>query len=84
MVERILRNLVGNKLGYLEILRTHNFDLARARILAPIANVRIVLPPQEIKAFSYFMAWHPRRTAKPAHSLFKGQNLGQYQILFLI
>ena len=29
MVGRIFRNLLGNKLGYLEILRTHNFDLAR-------------------------------------------------------
>ena len=29
MVGRILRNLLGNKLGYLEILRTHNSDLAR-------------------------------------------------------
>ena len=29
MIGRILRNLFGSKLTYLEILRTHNFDLAR-------------------------------------------------------
>jgi len=30
MVGRIVRNLMGNKLGYLEILSTHNCDLARS------------------------------------------------------
>ena len=33
MVGRILRNLVYNKLGYLEILRAHNFDLAQVEAM---------------------------------------------------
>jgi hypothetical protein len=73
MVVQIVRNLLGNKLGYPEVLRTDNFDLARAKFLAPIANVRIVLPPREIKTFSYFMAWHPRLTAEPVHAWFRQQ-----------
>jgi hypothetical protein len=73
MVGWILRKLLGDKLGYLEVLRTHNFDLARAKILAPIANVRIVLPPGEIKAFSYFVAWRPPLTTEPAPAWFREQ-----------
>jgi DNA-binding transcriptional LysR family regulator len=44
-----------------------------AKIIAPIAAVRVVEPPHEIKGFSYFMAWHPRLTTDPAHAWFRGQ-----------
>ena len=44
-----------------------------AKIITPIADVRIVEPPHEIKGFSYFMAWHPRLTAEPAHIWFREQ-----------
>jgi len=33
-------------------------------------GVRVVEPPHEIKGFSYFMVWHPRLTAEPAHAWF--------------
>jgi DNA-binding transcriptional LysR family regulator len=39
--------------------------------MAPLADVRIVEPPREIKGFSYFMAWHPRLTSEPAHAWFR-------------
>jgi DNA-binding transcriptional LysR family regulator len=42
-----------------------------AKIMAPLADVRIVEPPREIKGFSYFMAWHPRLTSEPAHAWFR-------------
>jgi DNA-binding transcriptional LysR family regulator len=42
-----------------------------ARIMAPIADVRVVKPPREIKGFSYFMAWHPRLTSERAHAWFR-------------
>jgi DNA-binding transcriptional LysR family regulator len=32
-----------------------------------------VEPPREIKAFPYFMAWHPRLTTEPAHAWFREQ-----------
>jgi DNA-binding transcriptional LysR family regulator len=44
-----------------------------AKIIGAIANVRVVEPPHEIKGFSYFMAWHPRLTAEPAHAWFREQ-----------
>jgi DNA-binding transcriptional LysR family regulator len=44
-----------------------------AKIIAPIADVRVVEPPRQIKAFSYFMAWHPGLTAEPAHAWFREQ-----------
>ena len=44
-----------------------------ARIMAPIADVRLVEPPHEIKGFSYFMAWHPRLASEPAHVWFREQ-----------
>jgi len=49
------------------------FTLPRrlAKIMAPIADVRVVEPPREIKGFSYFMAWHARLTTEPAHMWFR-------------
>jgi DNA-binding transcriptional LysR family regulator len=44
-----------------------------AKIIAPIAEARVVEPPRQIKAFSYFMAWHPALTAEPAHAWFREQ-----------
>jgi DNA-binding transcriptional LysR family regulator len=44
-----------------------------ARITAAMAGVRVVEPPLEIKAFPYFMAWHPRLTSEPAHEWFREQ-----------
>jgi DNA-binding transcriptional LysR family regulator len=42
-----------------------------AKIMAPVAGVRVVEPPREIKGFSYFMAWHARLTSEPAHAWFR-------------
>jgi len=36
-------------------------------------SVRVVEPPRELKAFPYFMAWHPRMTREPAHAWFREQ-----------
>jgi DNA-binding transcriptional LysR family regulator len=44
-----------------------------AKITAPRAGLRVVEPPREIKAFPYFMAWHPRLTPEPAHAWFRDQ-----------
>jgi DNA-binding transcriptional LysR family regulator len=44
-----------------------------AKITAPIADLRVVEPPREIKAFPYFMAWHSRLTTEPAHAWFRDQ-----------
>jgi DNA-binding transcriptional LysR family regulator len=44
-----------------------------AKITAAMAGVRVVEPPREIKAFPYFMAWHPRLTTEPAHAWFRDQ-----------
>jgi DNA-binding transcriptional LysR family regulator len=44
-----------------------------AQMTAPIARIRVVEPPREIKAFPYFMAWHPRLTTEPAHAWFREQ-----------
>jgi DNA-binding transcriptional LysR family regulator len=44
-----------------------------AQITAKMAGVRIVEPPRELKAFPYFMAWHPRLTNEPAHAWFRDQ-----------
>ncbi|HEX2457041.1 MAG TPA: hypothetical protein VHI99_25305 [Vicinamibacterales bacterium] len=41
--------------------------------MAPVADVRVVEPPHEIKGFSYFMAWHARLTSEPAHVWFRRQ-----------
>jgi DNA-binding transcriptional LysR family regulator len=44
-----------------------------AKITAGMAGVRVVEPPREIKAFPYFMAWHPRLSTEPAHRWFREQ-----------
>src|SRR6266436_2147754 len=44
-----------------------------AQMTAPIARMRVVEPPREIKTFPYFMAWHPRLTTEPAHTWFREQ-----------
>jgi DNA-binding transcriptional LysR family regulator len=44
-----------------------------AKITAKIGGVRMVEPPREIKAFPYFMAWHPRLSEEPAHAWFREQ-----------
>jgi len=44
-----------------------------SKIATAMANVRVVEPPHQIKGFSYFMAWHPRLTAEPAHAWFREQ-----------
>ena len=44
-----------------------------AKITAGMAGVRVVEAPHEIKAFPYFMAWHPRLSTEPAHRWFRGQ-----------
>jgi DNA-binding transcriptional LysR family regulator len=43
------------------------------KIAAATVDVRVVGAPHEIKGFSYFMAWHPRLTAEPAHVWFRDQ-----------
>ncbi len=44
-----------------------------AKITAPIAGLRVVEPPREIKAFPYFMAWHSRLNTEPAHAWLRDQ-----------
>ena len=44
-----------------------------AKITPGISGVKVVEPPRELKAFPYFMAWHSRLTAEPAHSWFRQQ-----------
>src|SRR6266516_2923404 len=44
-----------------------------AKITAKIGGLRVVEPPREIKAFPYFMAWHPRLSEEPAHAWFREQ-----------
>jgi DNA-binding transcriptional LysR family regulator len=43
------------------------------KITSATADVRVVEPPREIKGFSYFMAWHSRLTAEPAHAWLRDQ-----------
>jgi len=44
-----------------------------AKVADGIVGVKVVEPPRELKAFPYFMAWHPRLTGEPAHSWFREQ-----------
>ena len=44
-----------------------------AKITAPIAGLRMVEPPREIKGFPYFMAWHSRLNTEPAHAWLRDQ-----------
>jgi DNA-binding transcriptional LysR family regulator len=39
-----------------------------ARITAPMAGLRMIEPPRELKPFPYFMSWHPRLTNEAAHA----------------
>ena len=38
-----------------------------AKITAPMARLRVIEAPREIKPFPYFMNWHTRLTNEPAH-----------------
>jgi DNA-binding transcriptional LysR family regulator len=44
-----------------------------AKITLPLAGLRVVEPPREIKAFPYFMAWHSRLSTESAHAWFRDQ-----------
>jgi DNA-binding transcriptional LysR family regulator len=44
-----------------------------AKIAAPISGLRPIEPPREIGTFPYFLTWHPRLTAEPAHAWFREQ-----------
>jgi DNA-binding transcriptional LysR family regulator len=44
-----------------------------ARLVATLPGIRLVDPPAVIKAFPYFMAWHPRVASEPAHTWFREQ-----------
>jgi DNA-binding transcriptional LysR family regulator len=44
-----------------------------AKITGPLAGLRVVEPPREIKAFPYFIAWHSRLSTEPAHAWFRDQ-----------
>jgi DNA-binding transcriptional LysR family regulator len=44
-----------------------------AKITGPLAGLRVVEPPREIKTFPYFMAWHSRLSTEPAHAWFRDQ-----------
>ena len=44
-----------------------------AKVVRPMTGIRLVEPPREIAAFPYFMVWHPRLSAEPAHGWFREQ-----------
>ena len=44
-----------------------------AKTTAAMAGLRVVEPPREIKAFRFFMSWHPRLTSEAAHAWFRDQ-----------
>jgi DNA-binding transcriptional LysR family regulator len=44
-----------------------------AKITGPLAGLRVVEPPREIKDFPYFMTWHSRLAKEPAHQWFREQ-----------
>src|SRR3989454_6791910 len=48
---------------------------------ASMPGVRVVEPPHEIKGFSYFMVWHPRLTAEPAHADRKSTRLNSSHLV---
>lgn len=52
-----------------------------AKFAAPWKGLQLIEPPREIKGFSYFMAWHPRLDAEPAHSWFREQVRGAARAL---
>ena len=44
-----------------------------ARITAPMAGLRMIEPPRELKPFPYFMSWHPRLTNEAAQVWLRDQ-----------
>jgi hypothetical protein len=38
-----------------------------------ISTLRTIEPPRELKAFPYFMSWHPRLTNEPAQVWLRDQ-----------
>lgn len=44
-----------------------------ATVMVAVADLRVVAPPREIKDLVYFMSWHPRLGADPAHAWFRDQ-----------
>jgi DNA-binding transcriptional LysR family regulator len=44
-----------------------------ARTTAPMAGLRMIEPPRELKPFPYFMSWHPRLTNEAAHAWLREQ-----------
>ena len=46
-----------------------------AKRIGPVAGVRMVEPPREIKGLTFLMVWHARLTTEPAHAWFREQLL---------
>ena len=44
-----------------------------AKMTKRITSLRTIEPPRELKAFPYFMAWHPRLAQEPAQAWFREQ-----------
>ncbi len=44
-----------------------------ANVTKQISTLRTIEPPRELKAFPYFMSWHPRLTNEPAHVWLRDQ-----------
>jgi DNA-binding transcriptional LysR family regulator len=44
-----------------------------AMVAKQISTLRTIEPPRELKAFPYFMSWHPRLTNEPAHAWLRDQ-----------
>jgi DNA-binding transcriptional LysR family regulator len=44
-----------------------------ANVTQQISTLRTIEPPRELKAFPYFMSWHPRLTNEPAHVWLRDQ-----------
>jgi hypothetical protein len=44
-----------------------------ANVTKQISTLRTIDPPRELKAFPYFMRWHPRLTNEPAHLWLRDQ-----------
>ena len=44
-----------------------------ADVTKQISTLRTIEPPRELKAFPYFMSWHPRLTNEPAHMWLRDQ-----------
>ena len=44
-----------------------------ANVTKQISTLRTIEPPRELKAFPYFMSWHPRLTNEPTHVWLRDQ-----------